>query len=161
MKQRRFASVSLVLVALVVAAFGLIANGGVAGADHGRGTLTTTLTGAEEFPSPGDPDGSGFAVLRLNVEENTICFQLIVRNIQFPTTGAHIHEAPAGAAGPVVQGLTPPAQAGSSSVGTSNGCVQPTDPTLVEDILQNPEDYYVNVHNTTFGGGAVRGQLGD
>ncbi len=160
MKQRRFASVSLVLVALAVAAFGLIANVGVAGADHGRGTLTTTLTGAEEFPGPGDPDGSGFAVLRVNVEESTICYQLIVRDIQFPTTGAHIHEASAGAAGPVVQGLTPPAQAGSSSVGTSNGCVE-ANPALVADLLQNPEDYYVNVHNAEYPAGAVRGQLGD
>jgi hypothetical protein len=164
MKQRRFAFVSPVFVALVLATFGLFANVGAAqldGADQGSRVLTTTLTGAEESPGPGDPDGSGFAVLRLNADQNTICYTLMVKDIEFPTTGAHIHEAPAGDSGGVVQGLNPPTQEGASSVGTSSGCVQPADTNLIEDILQNPEEYYVNVHNGPFGGGAVRGQLGD
>jgi hypothetical protein len=28
------------------------------------------------------------------------------------------------------------------------------------DIVKNPENYYVNVHNAEFPGGALRGQLG-
>jgi hypothetical protein len=64
---------------------------------------------------------------------------------------AHIHEAPATAAGPVVQGLTPPTS------GTSTGCV--TNAALAADLLAAPADYYVNVHNAPFPGGALRGQL--
>ena len=30
---------------------------------------------------------------------------------------------------------------------------------VVADILANPEDYYVNVHNAEFPSGAIRGQL--
>jgi hypothetical protein len=38
------------------------------------------------------------------------------------------------------------------------GCVT-ADKDLIKDIRQNPENYYVNVHNAAFPGGAVRGQL--
>jgi hypothetical protein len=36
------------------------------GADQGGRLLTTTLTGAEEVPGPGDPDGTGFAAVTVN-----------------------------------------------------------------------------------------------
>ncbi len=36
----------------------------------------------------------------------------------------------------------------------------PGNPTgIVQDILANPADYYVNVHNAEYPGGALRGQL--
>lgn len=31
---------------------------------------------------------------------------------------------------------------------------------IVQRILNNPEDFYINVHNPEFPGGAIRGQLG-
>jgi hypothetical protein len=42
--------------------------------------------------------------------------------------------------------------------GDSSGCVE-VDRELIKEIIQNPGDYYVNVHNADFGPGAVRGQL--
>jgi hypothetical protein len=42
------------------------------------------------------------------------------------------------------------------------GCTpttQPVDRRLLMDIIQHPQDYYVNVHNADFPGGAIRGQL--
>ena len=36
-----------------------------------------------------------------------------------------------------------------------------TERQLIADILENPENYYFNVHNTEYPGGAIRGQLSD
>ncbi len=103
------------------------------------------------MPRPGDPDGTGTARVTLNRGQSEICFALTVANIA-PATAAHIHEAPAGTAGPVVVGLTAPTS------GTSQGC-RTVDRELIDDILKDPSQYYVNVHNAPYPAGAVRGQL--
>lgn len=118
---------------------------------HGGKPLEAVLTGAAEVPGPGDPDGTGTARITLNPGQGEICFELTVANIA-PATAAHIHEAPAGTAGPVVVGLTAPTS------GTSKGC-RSVSPDLVREIMKDPSDYYVNVHNAPYPGGAVRGQL--
>ena len=120
-------------------------------ADPSGRKLGTTLTGAAEVPGPGDPDGSGTARITVNVGQAEVCFNLSVTGID-PATAAHIHVGAAGVAGPVVVGITPP------SGGSSSGCVA-ADRELVKNILKNPSDYYVNVHNPAFPAGAVRGQL--
>lgn len=136
--------IPLVAVAAVVA---LVAPGVQAG---GR-PLDATLTGAAET-GPGDPDGSGTADLTLNQGRGEICFEIAFSDIETPTA-AHIHEAPAGVAGDVVVPLfTHP------TASPAIGCVD-ADAALIKDIRQNPAEYYVNVHNTPFPGGALRGQL--
>jgi hypothetical protein len=81
-----------------------------------------------------------------------ICYTLSVTGI-LPATAAHIHEAPAGMAGGVVVGLEAPTD------GSSSGCVM-VSREEAKDIAKNPENYYVNVHNMPYPGGALRGQLG-
>lgn len=130
----------------------LIASAAVAqtALDGGR-KFQTDLTGAEEVPGPGDPDGSGTATLRINPGQRRICYELTVQNIA-PATAAHIHEAEAGVAGPVVVPLDAPTD------GDSNACATVTRELALE-ILKEPHEYYVNVHNAGFPAGAVRGQL--
>ena len=112
------------------------------------------LRGAAEVPGPGDPNGFGTAVLRLNEAQGTISFRILVANITLPATGTHIHVGTATEAGPVVVHLTPP-----DLTGISSGEVN-VDPALIAAIRQNPENYYVNVHTTPlYEAGAVRGQL--
>jgi hypothetical protein len=123
----------------------------VDGARGGR-PLSTTLTGAAEVPGPGDADGSGTAVLTFNPGQEQVCFELTVSGIA-PASAAHIHEAPAGVPGPVVVPLQAPTS------GSSIGCVQ-ANRDLIVDIIEHPEEYYVNVHNASFPAGALRGQLG-
>ena len=120
-------------------------------AANGGRKLQTSLTGAAEAPNAGDPNGSGTASVIVNPGQGRICYELTVSNIA-PATAAHIHEAPVGVAGSIVVALAAP------SDGDSSGCVSVTRKLALE-ILKDPADYYVNVHNAAFPAGAVRGQL--
>jgi CHRD domain len=143
----RLIAVSLAMLALLYGASAGIAAGGR--------PFSTDMTGAEEAPGPGDPDGTGFASFTFNPGLGEVCFELTVENITLPAIGAHIHFAPAGVPGDIVVPLTPPDETGFSS-----GCVE-ADRELVKAILKDPSAYYVNVHTSDFQPGAVRGQLGD
>lgn len=133
------ATTSLLLILLVAVSVALAA--GTAGAPR-----VTTLSGAEEVP-PADPDGSGYASIRLNVGQERVCWSISYENIA-PARAAHIHRAPAGSNGGVVVPLDP----------NADGCTW-ADPALIQEIIDYPERFYVNVHNADFLGGAIRGQL--
>jgi hypothetical protein len=135
--------------ACMIALMLLVLSGSVA--MTGGRPLSAILTGDAEVPGPGDPDGTGEAFVTLNPGLREVCFQISVSHIA-PATAAHIHEAPEGVAGPIVVGLIPPTS------GFSSGCVH-ADRDLINDIIQNPSEFYVNVHNAEFPAGAVRGQL--
>ena len=141
----------LVLLCAVAMGVSSLAVASSAAAAGGGKQLSTTLSGAEETAAA-DVDGSGTATLRIQASKGQVCYTLDVSDIE-PATAAHIHQAPAGVNGPVVVPLTPPTE------GTSSGCVEVL-LSLARDILRNPEDYYVNVHNADYPAGAVRGQLG-
>lgn len=113
--------------------------------------MVTSLTGAQEVPGPGDPDGSGTATVRVSHGRGEVCYVIEVSGIA-PATAAHIHVAPAGVAGPVVVPLTAPTS------GSSSGCVS-VSRELAKAIMRDPENYYVNVHNSEYPAGALRGQL--
>jgi hypothetical protein len=131
---------------------GVLALAASAGADADPTLFSyhAGMSGAQEAPLPGDPDGSGQADITVDTVTGQICFELVVRNIE-PAFAAHIHEAPRGTAGDIVVTLTPP------TTGSSSGCV--TDLTQAQAIAADPDGYYVNVHNGEFQAGAVRGQL--
>jgi hypothetical protein len=135
---------STVILALALLTFAHLA----AAADmHAK----ATLTGAAEVPGPGDPDGGGTAQVTLNPDKNEVCYDLTVVKID-EATAAHIHEGAAGKDGPVKVGLDTP------KGGSAKGC-KTTDAAVVKDIMANPANYYVNVHNAAYPKGAVRGQL--
>ena len=117
---------------------------------QGGRKFTTELTGAAEAPGPGDPDGSGTANITLNHGQGRICYEISLSLVD-GVTAAHIHEAPVGTPGPVVVGLF-------TDGFDPQHCVS-ADRDVIKDIIQNPQDYYVNVHSTAHSAGAVRGQL--
>jgi len=140
---------------LLVAMLGVLLLASTVAANH-FATFTTSLSGSEEVPGPGDPNGKGWASLDV-YDAGLVCYTLKVQGIQAPTA-AHIHEAPAGVAGDVVVDLR-------IDLATSRGnrltyCASASE-AVAADIRANPADYYVNVHNATHPGGAIRGQLGD
>ncbi|PPK97919.1 CHRD domain-containing protein [Kineococcus xinjiangensis] len=136
---------------LVAGAGATVLTAGPAMAGHEVTVLTTKLDGKNEVPTKGDPNGRGKAtVFGVDGNPDRLCYTLKVSKID-TATGAHIHEAAEGVNGPVVVSLAPP------SDGDSAGCV---DTPLAQEILSSPQDYYVNVHNAEYPGGALRGQLG-
>lgn len=137
----------------VLASASLIAAAAVAQPpETGGRTFTATLTGEAEAPTDGDPDGSGTATVFINPGKKEICYTITVEDIVLTDLAAHIHEAPPEVAGPVVVPLTPP------TGGSVETCTEVTSRQAAE-ILSKPGDYYVNVHNSDYPGGAVRGQL--
>lgn len=134
-----------VLVVAAVAAPALAAK--VSGAQRGGLPLVATLTGAAERPGPGDPDGTGAALITLNFGHGEVCWELTYDDIA-PPTAAHIHEAPPDEPGPVVVPLD----------ANEPGC-ETVDAELIEGLRTEPSAYYVNIHNGEFPAGAIRGQL--
>lgn len=114
--------------------------------------LSATLLGTNEIPGPGDPDGTGSAVVTLDPSSGTVRFAISVANISAPTM-AHIHVGGPTVAGSVVINFNP-TFTNNLAVGTVTAAE-----TLINQILANPGGFYVNVHNADFPAGAVRGQL--
>ena len=141
----------LIAVAALTAAVPLTAANESSSTENGR-KLSASLSGAAERPGPGDSDGSGRATVRINPGQGQLCYTVTYTGIAAPTA-AHIHEAPVTSAGPVVV----PLRVGPG--GVISGCATVTRELALE-IIREPGDYYVNVHNAAFPAGAIRGQLG-
>lgn len=142
-------------LALVTASLGVVLLASSVAANH-FATFTTSLTGAEEVPGPGDPNGRGSATLDV-YNAGVVCYTLKLQGIDAPTA-AHIHFADAGAAGPFVVDLR--IDQATSRGNRLSYCVN-ADESVAAAIRANPADYYVNVHNAAYPLGALRGQLGD
>jgi len=143
-------------IALVVALTCVLTLAAVASA-QGR-PFVTTLSGeaevtADGVPNQGDLDGEGWALITLNQGRGEVCWAIQVSGITLPASAAHIHVGAATTAGPVVVGLSAP-----DADGLASGCTSAA-PELIKAIRQNPDEYYVNVHNADYPAGALRGQL--
>lgn len=148
-------------------------------AGHLNTLLNAQLDGREEVNTSennaivGDPRGRGefyvFAIDSAGGADNSrvLCYNLQVKRIDelelAPGNGraAHIHKGKAGENGPVVANLAWPqdGQAADCLDARLRPAQFPLGDAVVADILANPQNYYVNVHNTKFPSGAIRGQL--
>lgn len=106
------------------------------------------VNGSGDF-NQGDEDGFGVAKLVIDTVANTIDWEILVAGIAMPLTGAHIHNAAAGANGPIVVNFN--AQLSGTGLSDSD----------LAAVIANPSDFYVNLHNEMFPNGAIRGQFCD
>ena len=159
MKNRKKLATGITGVGIAAAA--TFATMGMVNAAHGGALTDGTFSGRAEVASDannnrivGDPNGRGEAYV-FSTGGGVVCYVLEVDKIA-PATAAHIHEASAGDNGPVVITLSAPTN------GSSAGCIDTGDADLAADItLRESSEYYVNVHNADYPGGAVRAQLGN
>jgi len=167
----------------------LVATAATAHAAHDLGDTTVALNGANEVGTTGDRNGSGKIDIDFFSDaggeglapvafpgEYYVCYDLVTRNIG-EVLGAHIHEVDRTDAhprtnarklnGPVVVDLldgegdvvfkdaagnvTDDAAAAATCVTAADG--------VIEDILDDPSEYYVNIHTESHPAGAIRGQL--
>jgi hypothetical protein len=152
-----------ILVALALVGLLSVVLIGRAGAADTEVKFTTTLTALDPVTGVvmGDPDGRGKAEFTFDVEQGTVCYELEVEGIAEPVEpgpgvgSAHIHVLPTGG---IAVNLQADFQPDQSDEFKASGCVE-VDSALLQAILANPEQYYVNIHNAEFPGGALAGLL--
>jgi hypothetical protein len=151
-----------VYAAAVILVCTLAATAIAGAAEPAATTFVAVLTPEAEVPActTATNAAGGVAVFHVVDEATgTVSYRIVTHNLPGTTFAAHIHVAPAGVAGPIVQPtpITPGADNGVIGEGTFS------DPALLAAIRADPQNYYVNVHTSPPGvgcpSGAARGQL--
>jgi len=127
-------------------------------------TFHVVLTGLAEAPENVHRNADrGFAEVTFDRSDAEVCWQVQRLRLSdgeaLPFMG-HIHIAPRNVPGPIVVHLFGTGDGGvaPTSYPTTRVC-RPIAPALLDQILADPDQYYVNLHNTTHPSGVVRGQL--
>jgi len=115
---------------------------------RGGRPISTTLA-----PVAPNTVGAGSFVARSNIGQGRICWSLTVTGLS-DVTAAHIHYLN----GPLATQIAVPLALPTPFTGSATGCATVLR-ALVKQILVHPENFYVNVHTTTYPGGAVSGTL--
>jgi hypothetical protein len=115
---------------------------------RGGRPISTTLA-----PVAPNTVGGGSFVARSNIGQGRICWSLTVTGLS-DVTAAHIHYLN----GPLATQIAVPLALPTPFTGSATGCATVLR-ALVKQILVHPENFYVNVHTTTYPGGAISGTL--
>src|SRR5260370_26888521 len=135
-------------------------------------TFTAILSGANEVPAPIASPASGFVTVTLT--GNILAVNETFSNLTSPATASHIQFAPAGSNGPVAVAFTsfPAATSATYSMAfaltldstytstfltASGGTAAGAEAALMADMFAG--NTYINIHDATFPGGEIRGQL--
>jgi hypothetical protein len=116
------------------------------------------LRGENERPTPTGSAAVGAAFVTIDTSTNILTWEVNIGGLQNPTL-AHIHVGPSDVAGGVRVTFAANSSAfqnGRLSGTTSIAGLSAQD---LSDLLTKPQNFYVNVHSSAFGGGEIRGQL--
>jgi hypothetical protein len=116
--------------------------------------LTADLSG-EEAVCEGDTcggDGTGIADVGVSSDRNKICWDIrdLIESVD-DVTALHIHSGAKGEVGPMVVEFSSGNQA----------CTEVINESVLRDISDEPENFYVDVHSERYPDGAARGQLAE
>jgi hypothetical protein len=112
-------------------------------------TISAALSGSATSKG-GDPDGSGGFSVTLDPDTHDFCYTLWAAKIGKPTQ-AHLHTGTAGTDGAAVVTLDVTGKADEQCIALAKAKAQA--------LIDNPGDFYVDVHTADFPDGAIRGQL--
>src|SRR6266536_3110870 len=145
---------------VVITAAVLVAAAVTLAAQTPAKTFVAVLSPEAEVPAcaaASNAAGGSFVAHVVDEATGAVEWKLVANNLPGTIVAAHIHLAPKGVAGPIVQPLPPTPGDEHGVIGTGTF----TNPALVAGLRANPDGYYVNVHTTVCPAGAARGQLGD
>lgn len=132
----------------------------------------------EELADTRIQGAKGYYEYGINSKEDYICWNIVLENFRgeyqsAADTATHIHEAPAGQAGPPRLAFPNPVPVGDGKKRISIGCMMgPYETGIVSDgqdtgagftvkqIEDNPSAFFTDVHSSLAVPGAVRAQLG-
>ncbi len=130
-----------------IAAFLIFASTAFAGQ-----RFTAVMTGAQETP-PNASAAKGFGYVVVSDDQTSITAYFGFSGLAANVTAAHIHSGAVGVAGPVTFGFS-----GIPSA-TSGTHTQTFSITPAQLATLQTSGMYFNIHNTTFPGGEIRGQI--
>jgi len=163
----------LALAACVAVAAGCGSDSPTTPSQPNTVTFTAALLPSNEVPpvSNAEQSGRGTATITFNltrdsagaIQSGSVLFRYDLTGFPAGTTInlSHIHTGAAGVAGPVLIGtgqtaataLGLPAGAGSYEITATS------DAATLQSIIDNPANFYFNIHSSTNPGGVARGQL--
>jgi hypothetical protein len=156
---------------LALVATPALPQGTTDGTDPSHVSFRALLSPSNETPPVSGVNISGegvFAVSLTYSAPGSISQAIVDFRVQYNAetpqtfTAMHIHRGAAGVAGPVVvdSRFGPQVEAsGQGSLFRSNVITDPMTLAVIEDIMENPGGYYLNIHSTTNPAGIIRGQL--
>lgn len=126
-----------------------------AAASAGTTNFNAAITGDQEVPGSGSA-ATGTMTGVYDDIANTFAFEWDIMNLEGTPAdpGSHIHNAPAGANGPIVFGFNNPDGSWPLS-GSATWMDVPSD--MVDALFAG--ELYINFHTDQFPGGEVRGQI--